>query len=112
MSATATLTGRITITPPLTHDEVRRLPDVAYVRVEISAGRSDGLGSFERQGDAIVPGFRYPLATGGVAREVKDLIAAFPGHRFEGSLVREAAERFGSAKSRIAVLDDGRTVQY
>lgn len=112
MSATAKLTGRIIITPALNHEEMNRLAASRYIAVEITDGPGDGMGHVEQRGVAIVPGPVEPLSTGGVARDIKDLIDAFPGHCFEGALVREAAERFGGAKSSVAVLDDGRTVQY
>lgn len=111
-TATAKLTGRITITPPLSQDELDRVPCFSYVRTAISAGSDDGMGYVEQQGDAIIPGPVAPLSTGAVARDIKDLIVLFPGHRFEGLLVREAAAKFGGAKSSITVLDDGRTVRF
>ena len=106
----ATLAGRITITPVLDREEMRRLPSSYYIRVAIADGPSDGMGLHENLGVAIVPGPVEPLATGGVARDIKDLIAAFPGHRFEGELVRTAGAKLGAGQRRIVA--DGETVRY
>jgi hypothetical protein len=88
----ATLTGSITIEPAVEIDDLDRIPETSYVQVN-----HDGM--------AIVPSGEVPLSTESVAREVRALIEALRGFEFDGVLVRTAASKYGSARSRIVVTD-------
>jgi len=90
----ATLGGTIFIEPNITDDEVNLAPQTLYVRL---IATDDGSG--------IIAGDWPPLSTESVAREVRALIEALPGFVFNGFLVRTAASKYGSARSRIVVRD-------
>jgi len=88
----ATLIGHIAISPAAGRDDLDRIPDTSYVRVS-------------RDGTAIVPGNNPPLSTLSVVLEVRALIEALSSFEFNGSLIRTAASKYGSARSRISVTN-------
>lgn len=88
----AALTGAITIHPGAGTDDLDRIPETNYVQVS-------------PDGTAIVPGDQPPLSTLSVVLEVRALIEALHGFEFDGVLVRTAASKYGSARSRIVVAD-------
>jgi len=92
MNTEATLTGTITIHPAAGTDDLDRIPETSYVRVN-------------HDGTAIVPSGEAPLSTESVAREVRALIEALHGFEFDGILIQTAASKYGSARSRIVVTD-------
>lgn len=88
----ATLAGSIAIEPAAARDDLDRVPETSYVQVS-------------RDGTAIVPSDNAPLSTESVAREVRTLIGALRGFEFNGALIRTAAAKYGSGRSRIDVTD-------
>lgn len=94
----ATLLGRIMITGRSKAADLN-VPAFQYIKVA-----DDGYGA------VVISSGEPPLSTESVAREVRALIEALPGHEFKGALIRRASGRFGGARSRIEV--SGRDVKF
>jgi hypothetical protein len=94
----STLQGKITITPPLTHAELRDTDPImvyrhrsVYVRVTTTVEESADGTITRTTGTCVVPSDEsakfYELS-----EDLRSLVAAFPGHNWDGYIERHGEE--------------------